>query len=244
MPIRRTAGKRVTRTLRYGDLVDLVMIDTRHTRRDEQLGQLVAPEPIEEPTDHQLLGNRQERWLRREIQASSARWKLIGNQVVMSQLRVPVGGTFFRTLDSWDGYPEARRRFLAMLQEEGISNVVVCTGDIHASGAGELSQDPFSRPDPVAVEFVTPAITSPFGFPGLADAVLAANPHLRFAEGARRGYVVLDIDSDRIEAAWWLLDMVENPAGSPESLVKVLAVADGDPHLQDLTPASPSGAFV
>jgi hypothetical protein len=37
---------------------------------------------------------------------------------------------------------------------------------------------------------------------------------------------------------------VENPAGADETLVKVLAVADGDPHLQDLGPGSPSGAFV
>jgi alkaline phosphatase D len=244
MPIRRSAGKRVTRTVHYGDLVDLVMIDTRHTRRAEQAGPLIGPEPVDEPPDRQLLGRKQERWLRRELAESTARWKLIGNQVVMAQLRIPLGGTVVRVLDSWDGYPAARRRFLAMLEEEGIRNVVVCTGDIHASGAAELSDDPFTRPDPLAVEIVTPGISSPFPLPSLVDPVLGANPHLRFAEGVRRGYVVLDIDADRVEAQWWLLDAVENPAGADETLAKVLAVAGGDPHLQDLTPGSPSGAFV
>jgi alkaline phosphatase D len=162
----------------------------------------------------------------------------------MSLVPGPLGGAFLRPLDSWDGYPSARRRFLAMLEENGIRNVIVCTGDIHASGAAELSDDPFTQPDPLAVEIVTPGISSPFPLPSLVGPVLDANPHLRFAEAALRGYVVLDIDPDRVEARWWLLDAVENPAGAQETLAKVLAVADGDPHLQDLTPGSPSGAFV
>ncbi len=244
MPIRPTGGKRVFRSAAYGDLVDFVMLDTRYARRDQQIGSTIGPEVLGEPPSRTLLGRKQERWLRDRLADSEALWKLIGNQVVMAQLRIPLGGAFLRPIDSWDGYPASRQRFLDMLREEGLRNVVVCTGDIHASGAAELSEDPFTSQDPLATEIVTPGITSDFPLPGLVAGVLDANPHLKFAEAASRGYVILDITRARLQAQWYLLDGVEDPSGAIERLAKTLLVADGDPRLLEGMQGSPSGAFV
>ncbi len=243
MPIRERGRRTVSRALHYGDLVDFVMIDTRHTKRDRQAGPLVGPLPVE-PSPRQLLGRKQETFVRKALTSSTAQWKLVGNQVVMTPLRVPLGGADLRILDSWDGYPGARARLLDAIRESGVGNVVVCTGDIHASGAGEVSEDPFTNPDPIATEIVTPGITSPFPLPALLDPVRQANPHLRYAEGGRRGYVVLDVDAHRVLAQWFLLDRVEEQAGANETLARAFEVRDGDPHLHEVSVSSPGGAFV
>ena len=52
----------------------------------------------------QLLGDDQERWLFDRPTRSTARWKVLGQQVMLSPLRE------FRDPDQWDGLPSARQR--------------------------------------------------------------------------------------------------------------------------------------
>lgn len=126
------------------------------------------------------------------------------------------------------------------------------TGDIHSSWAMDLPYDPFDAaydPDTgagsLAVELVAPGISSP-GFPeqlaGLADGLVQDNPHLKWAELVSRGYVVLDIDHDRVQAAWHLVDTVDVPSDT-EALAGVLAVYAGAPHLviEESAAEPPSG---
>src|SRR5690606_19927785 len=100
-----------------------------------------------------MLGEEQERWLTDGLSASEATWKVLAQQTVMSSLMI---GNLVLNVDQWDGYPQARRRLLDHIATEGISDVVVLTGDIHAAGAGVLSTDALSSTGeerPVAVEF-------------------------------------------------------------------------------------------
>jgi alkaline phosphatase D len=63
--------------------------------------------------------------------------------------------------DSWDGYATERNELLGYLRTEGIKNVVVLSGDIHAAFAGQLMDDfDAATPAPVACELVGPGITS------------------------------------------------------------------------------------
>ena len=66
----------------------------------------------------------------------------------------------------------------------------------------------------LAVEFVTPGITSP-GIPqvflGLIEQTRGLNPHVRFIEPSHRGFVILDITPERVQAAWHLFDDVVSP---------------------------------
>lgn len=57
-------------------------------------------------------------------------------------------------------------------------------------------------------------------------------------------YHDVDVDMTRMRAEWWLLDQAENPAGAEERMAQVMTVEDGSPRLLDVTPGSPSGAFV
>jgi alkaline phosphatase D len=244
MPIRDNGARKVYRTVRYGDLLDLLMMDTRHAKRAQQLG-ILGPAPTDEPRDRQVLGRKQEAWLRKALMRSEARWKLLGQQVVMAQLRIPLGSATLVNLDAWDGYPGARQRLFELLRDEGAENVVVLTGDVHASGGAELHVDPYTDlSSPLGVELVTPAITSPFPLPGIGALVQAANPHLKFVQTGLRGYMLVDVTAERVSAKWYLLDGVENPDSASEHLEAMLEVDAGTSRLRTVPVGSPSGAFV
>lgn len=78
---------------------------------------------------NQILGDEQEQWFLNELsssQARSAKWRIVGNQVVFSPLQLlghPIG------VDSWDGYPTARKRITDFIKKEQIDNVVFLTGE-------------------------------------------------------------------------------------------------------------------
>ena len=115
-----------------------------------------------------------------------------------------------REPDVWDGYPAARERVFDMLDSDKITDVAILTGDIHSSWAMDVPRDPWSATtyDPttasgsMAVELVTPAISSPPMFSSQAqrDVATMLRPlarHLKFLEGDSRGYVLLDVTPRR-----------------------------------------------
>jgi alkaline phosphatase D len=179
-----------------------------------------------------LLGDAQEAWLAARLRASQARWKLIGQQVMFAHLKLQpaplaAGGGVFVNPDQWDGYQPARDRLYAVLEGDalhrGVDNCVVLTGDIHSSWASDLTRDP-NNPEVAAggydaasgegsraVEFVTTSISSP----GLEDPdgsiaafLRSVNPHIKYIDFNRRGYLLLDVTPSRVVAEWWYVDTV------------------------------------
>jgi alkaline phosphatase D len=156
--------------------------------------------------------------------------------------------------DQWHGYPASRARFLDAVERMGTENVVVLTGDLHTSIASELvvnsldpaMYDPATGEGAVAVEFLCPGITSP-GLPatfrGAIEGIRPFNPHVRWFEITQRGYVVLDVDRARTQAAWFLFedaDIVSPTATIGEALGAVWSVATGTARLVEETqPAAP-----
>jgi alkaline phosphatase D len=232
LPIRETPGRRLWRSFQYGDLADLVFLDTRIAGRDAQLG---APE--DDTPEHHLLDTAQETWLGTTLAAGKARWEVIAQQVMVAPMYVGEGPF---NMDQWDGYSHARDRLYDMLEKED-ENVVVLTGDIHSSWAFDLTRDPFAKDynparDNLAVEFVVPGITSP-GFPEGSEDLLGpqidkSNPHLRWRNLEQRGYMVLDIDRNRVQADWFLLDGVLEDQGH-ESFAKGWVTAWGEAMLRE-----------
>jgi alkaline phosphatase D len=223
MPIR---DQRVYRRFQFGDLVDLIMLDTRVIGRDEQARGPADTKTLENPR-RTLIDNSQEQWLFRQLRQSQDRgavWRLLGQQVMFGQLKVPPGDPILLPIDQrppvtlnvdqWDGYAPARDRVIREIQEIGTTNLVVLTGDIHTSWGQELSTNPYDPavydpkdPDRVSlgVEFVCPGMTSP-GIPDAPKARIAekvalrTQPHLSFANFEKRGYILLDIDDSRTQA--------------------------------------------
>ena len=220
MPVRESIapGIRLYRDFRFGRLIDLVMLDTRGLRDRQALPRDAVGASASGRT---LLGSEQEAWLfntLRQSQQAGTAWRLLGQQVLFAPLTP--AGTAPQNVDVWDGYPAARARVFDFLEHEKISDLAVLTGDIHSSWAMDVPRNPFrgysarTGAGSLAVELVTPAVSSPpfFAGAGVREASVLlrlATPHLKFLEGDSRGYVVMDIDRKAIKADWYFVPTVE-----------------------------------
>ncbi|KAG6911478.1 hypothetical protein DXG01_014552 [Tephrocybe rancida] len=175
-------------------------------------------ESIADFKDRSLMGAAQEQWLYSTLSESKKRnavWRVIGQQIVFSQLNEG-DGTF--DVDAWDGYRANRARVLDHLYQNKISNTVVLAGDSHANWVSDLahpndtSYDPATGKGAIGVEFAGTAVTSssPFGdniAPAPADALstrlVRANAELQWSEGSFRGFFVLSIDSQTLNATFY-----------------------------------------
>jgi alkaline phosphatase D len=210
-----------------------------------------------------LLGAEQEAWLADRLRRTPARWKLIGQGVMFAQLKGvaaanAAGGGAFLNPDQWDGYQPARNRVYAVLQggngQLPVNNVVVLTGDIHSSWAADLTPDP-NNPDVTsggynpatgegarAVEFVGTSVSSP-GVDSDTNGAVAGflrsvNPHFKYINLHRRGYMLLDVTAERVVCEWWYVDTVASPSN-----IETFAVAFEVRHgMNRLAPAAQTTA--
>ncbi|MDG2304858.1 MAG: alkaline phosphatase D family protein [Candidatus Binatia bacterium] len=253
LPIRDQDGGQIFRRLQFGDLIDLLMLDTRLWGRDLQIEATNDRDGIRDPS-RTMLGFDQEEWFADRVGESSAHWIIAGQQVVLSPWKVAgapesEGGGVISNTDAWDGYFPARTRLLEALRAGGEPNFIVLTGDIHSSWAFDITEDPNdpAHYDPqtgagsLGVEFVTPGVTSGFPVPGEAflSILLQANPHLLWGDNDNRGYTILDVTPERAEAAWYHVDSVFEPERG-EHLAAVFAVSQGTNHLvKQAAPTAP-----
>ncbi|MEO6698513.1 MAG: alkaline phosphatase D family protein [Paraperlucidibaca sp.] len=215
----------IYRRLRVGDLLDIVMLDTRIIGRDKQAA-TPAVDPSRFDENRSLLGDNQRQWLQLQLleaKNQGARWTFLGQQIMFGQLNLvelpqiqllgekALGNLVAVNMDQWDGYVAERNRLRDFIRAIGLENLVVLTGDIHTSWAMELYENPAlliggGAEQPFGVELVTPSVTSP-GFPdGVAEvvsvAVPLANPHIRYNELKSKGFIVVDVTPERMVAEW------------------------------------------
>lgn len=263
MPIRYPEAGNVTKIFRkftYGDLVELFMLDTRLYDRDAPAATPPLPGEPHQDAGRRMLGPEQMQWLKDGLASSTAQWKVVGQQVVMHQWNLAgapqaAGGGQQLNGDAWDGYQAERTELFSHLRGQGIGNVVVLSGDVHSSWAADLTEDP-SNPavynpatgaGAVGCEFVATSITSPFAFdiPEGQQAMLANNPHIRYTDWDKKGYLLLDITSERVQGEWWYVSTFTERGGSEAFGIAYQARA-GANHLElapVLTPsAAPDGA--
>lgn len=222
----------IHRSLDYGDLARLVVLDTRQFRSDQECGDATLTPPCAGFPDPNgtLLGDGQEAWLFDRLAESAARWNVLAQQIVFSP--TPIGTLL--NFDQWDGYPVARQRVIDFLQGAAIRNPVVLTGDIHASGAGWVPSDTVNLTGPVASEFVATGISSSGLAPALAaqaKAVLELFPHVAFFEAVTRGYVRHVVARDQWRVDFRFVETVAQPT-SPVTTAASFVTEDGNPEPQ------------
>lgn len=210
MPIRELPTG-LFRTFRFGELLDLIMLDTRLHGRDP-----IAEQTVEAASDksRSLLGEDQTQWLLGALsdsKAAGSKWRVIGQQVIVS----PVGydATGFNA-DAWDGYRANRNQVLSHLENESIEDVVFLTGDVHSTwvfdvpGPSAAGYDASTGEGAIAVEYVTPAISSPpIGRSQKTMDRLAVvpehTPHLVHNELTEQGYAVLELTAEAASASYF-----------------------------------------
>ena len=200
-----------------------------------------------------LLGDAQEAWLVNRLRSTPAQWKLLGQGVMFAQLKAPGSnqatdpGLYFINSDQWDGYEPARNRLYAALQgnaaQAAVNNVVVLTGDIHSSWAADLHPNPYNPAlydkatgaGSLAVEFVGTSVSSPGIDTDTTGAVAGAirfyNPHFKYVQLTRRGYMLVDVNRDRVVGEWWYVDTVASPS-NVETFATAFEVRTGENRLR------------
>lgn len=182
MPIRGNAT-RIYRSIRYGKMAELVLLDTRLEGRDQQIYDAESQSLY--AADRTILGKDQKQWLFQTLEASPCLWKLMANQVVFSEFNVKwlaFGGLFLdkvqqlqhTLLDYWEGYPTERDEIIQHIIKHKLNNIIILSASMHCalafdvtaratrySRTGEAATyDAATGKGSVAVEFAATSITS------------------------------------------------------------------------------------
>ncbi|MFM1874872.1 MAG: hypothetical protein RL266_609 [Bacteroidota bacterium] len=238
LPIRRPDENNFEREYRdfsFGDLADLNMLDTRLYDRDEQGA---GNENL-----RSMMGYEQRHWLYDNMTSSTAKWKLLGQQVMMAPL------TAFGIVvndDQWDGYPAERDSLYDLVTSNNIDNMVVLTGDIHTSWANDLPGDNYvanTGAGSVGVEFVVTSVSttsSPINI-GI-NIIQLANPHMKFIDLAQKGYLILDLTHDKAQSDWFFVSSITQPEFT-SSWGAGFYTNDGDNHLSEASAPAVAGPY-
>lgn len=229
------------RAISYGQLADLIMLDERLEGRTKQATGKNDPDLLD--PERTMLGSEQYTWFTSQLKNSTAVWKIVGNQVIFSALdesfRKNAKGT-----DNWNGYPVERNKIADFIQSNKIQDIILLTGDTHASWAFEITTDirmyqSNSSSGSIAVEFGTPSINSgnwnesyPLDSARLGEKLYRDfNPHLKYVNGVDHGYLLLTLYPDRAKAAWYYVETVRK-INSSEHLGKTIVQSKGIPRLK------------
>lgn len=215
------------------DYVDEIIADADAFRRDY----------LNDPS-RDMLGAEQEAYIVDSFAKSKAdgvAWRMLANQVILGRIMTPdftpyitpeatqaietdwPGIHDFLTLskynlpfypDSWDGYEAARERFYGALDDAGVNDVLVVTGDAHEFWANGLTRQNGTE---MGAEFVTSSVSSKTLTAYLGDAtaehnllMTRENEDVRYYSALRNGYVEVRLGRKRADVTMHAVDAVNN----------------------------------
>jgi alkaline phosphatase D len=219
MPLRKSSMPtgptlQLYRRLRFGNLIDLSVLDTRQYRSDQACGHGGATNCAAAADGaRSILGASQEKWLFEQLATVRARWTVLGQQVPMfardNGADAPPQSRF--SMDKWDGYTASRQRVIARLKETKAPNPIALSGDVHVHYGADLKLDfGDARSETIGVEFTNSSITSGGDGTEVSPAwerVRQNNPHIKFHSN-RRGYVACTATQQTMRAEFKVVDRV------------------------------------
>ncbi len=116
-----------------------------------------------------ILGPTQTQWWKDTLKASTATWKVWGNEVMMNRLWLdlsalvpaPNNTIFVIDCDAWDGYRSHKADLMSYVKTQGITSFVAITGDLHAFQAGIVRDTPDpATGTPVMIDLMSAGISS------------------------------------------------------------------------------------
>jgi alkaline phosphatase D len=254
MPIREDAqslSPRIYRAFAFGDLASLFMLDTRLTGRDVQPGRDDASLP--DVAARTILGAAQEAWLGDQFAAAvraGTMWNVLGQQVMFAP-QAPAGAPA-GNIDSWDAYRSSRSRVFDLVEKSRLGNFTVLTGDVHSSWAYDLPRRPFDGYDAatgagsMGIEFAGTSVSSPSSLGSGPDGetqiarLVASRPHLHYVDGRYRGYFVVDLTRERLQADYFAVATVLDRS-TVERFEKGFVSESGRNHLTAAASQAPAG---
>ena len=188
MPLLRPRSDRTHRSLKWGKLAELILLDTRQYRDPEVPANTTffdlidAQDTTFPPGDEMFapgrttLGKRQKSWLKYRLRRSRAQWKILGSSYDMAPWKLidydtpedrlnnpdlQINGGVYVSNEAWDDYQDERRQIMRHIERNGISNVIVNSGHTHFYKASNIQPDFDDINSPItAMEFVTGSLTA------------------------------------------------------------------------------------
>lgn len=223
------AGNKIYRKLSFGKNVDLVIMDQRQYRANQPCDDKVVPACSTWDEPRAFLGKTQLGWVKDQLQASQANWKVMANELMIMPTKV-TGGSYF-TFDNWQGYPQEREELLSFIDDKGIKDVVFVTGDIHTFIAGAVQRGFDGTGKAVATEVVGGSITSaglgetdldagggtvikgndlhPNTAPAIIDTLRGFNPWVDVADFDHHGYGLVKADASTFDTSFVRLPSIK-----------------------------------
>ena len=119
IPIRTPPDEPIYRSFQFGDVVNLLMLDTRVCCKDEVTKTLASLQD----TSRNIVGTRQLNWMFDEVLTHNAAWNVLGNQLLVA--------TKDMGWNRWPGFPADRNRLLHFVETNPDLNFLVTTGNAH-----------------------------------------------------------------------------------------------------------------
>ena len=216
MPIRESAE--MYRSFSFGGLADVIMLDERLAGRDPEITDQNNPDLNKE--NRSMLGMTQLQWFENNLNSSKAVWKVIGNQVIFSDLYVrALYPKMTRNLDSWDGFPFEKKKIVDFITQNKIQNILITSGDTHASWAIEAAVNVKKTYLPFAIELGTTSVSSGNGDERksvdsvkIAElALMKQNPHVKYLNDRDHGYLLLTLYPTQSKAEWYYVETLRKP---------------------------------
>ncbi|KAH7350938.1 phosphodiesterase/alkaline phosphatase D precursor [Rhexocercosporidium sp. MPI-PUGE-AT-0058] len=216
MPIRQVEmdyNLRIWRSFEIGDLLDLIMLDTRQYDRSitDLYWNTDYIHSISNDAGRTLMGSRQENWFYNQRSESSNESFALGNANLLNY-------------DAWDGYQSNKNRTLSHLYDNKINNTIFLTGDSHASWVSDLvwldthPYDPKTGEGSIGVEFAGSAVSSPCSYGQNITLSKGANSELQWQDLSYRGYYELSFDKESANASCFGLPTIATRNGYEISL--------------------------
>ena len=226
-----TGGYKLYHKASFGKNLDLWVLDERQYRDAQPGGYHAGGTEIDPATATDLdvprafLGAEQLSFIEGGLAGSSAKWKVIANEVIALRLNNPDGK--IESADDWTAYPRERQALLGAIRDANVQNVVFATGDYHTFMAGQVKD---AAGNAVATEFASGSVTqlsnaeiaalvyhsTDYGYSaskgqnsvvnppaGLRESdYLTANPHLKEFDQLHHGYVLASASSTAFTATF------------------------------------------
>ena len=233
------AEMRIYQQLHWGQLANLYLLDPRQYKdpivctKDGRLGSSTfdpATCAAWDDPNRSMLGRVQERWLDDQLASANNPWQVIGQASLLGPRDFKSGPEKLLWNDGWDGYPAARQRFTATLQnrvgtksgavnadfarpagQSGLQTAIVLGGDVHENWVGQVKADYAQAASAnVGVEFCGTSISSRSGNAARStvDGWLAENPHFSFANNQAKGYGVCEFTPSQLTTTLRVVDDV------------------------------------
>jgi len=213
-----------------GNLADIIYTEDRIMKNDvndatQGINLIVNPDNLSYDTPNRTMhGFHQMDWMCSELKKSTAKWKILANQVVFSNyVYKGVGGLPFHQAAGWDMYPIERKRVIDTVNFYNIKNMVVLSGDIHVAMAfdvpsGTVPYDATTGAGSAGVEFVCDNVVNGGIFGGMESYMYTNNKHLKYVNPKSTGYTIVNITQGSACADFWETDYEGKPSATKKLL--------------------------